>query len=50
MHTALNPEQQQRGLENEQTPDGKPEHLNLRGGCPGKVSDIHDMHLKDWRS
>lgn len=34
---ALTAAQQQQGFQEEQTPDGKPEHLNLRGGCPGKV-------------
>lgn len=29
-------QQQQREPEAEQTVDGRPDHLNLRGGCPGK--------------
>lgn len=35
---ALTAAEQQQGFHSEQTPDGKPEHLNLRGGCPGRVS------------
>ncbi|CAD6577402.1 MAG: hypothetical protein CYPHOPRED_000235 [Cyphobasidiales sp. Tagirdzhanova-0007] len=27
----------QKGFEQEQTPDGRPDHINLRGGCQGKV-------------